>query len=283
MSGGVEPMLASGSFYGDPLGSRRIAGLLLSESAYSPGLAIPTHAHEAAFFYLVLQGSSTETYGRWARRAEASTLVFHPAGEAHANQWHEAGGRCFHIEIAPSMIQRLAEHSLVLDNPADFQGGWPVWLALRLYNEFQGTDAASGLAIEGLALEILAEASRHPVKIVEPRPPRWLRQARDLLHARFAESLSLDEIARASGVHPSHLARVFRQHYGCTVGEYVRRLRIDYARRQLSTSDDPLVEIALAAGFADQSHFSKTFKRLMGLTPAEFQRHFRPRNPDTTR
>jgi AraC family transcriptional regulator len=283
MSGGVEPRLAPGTFYGDPLGSRRVAGFLLSQSSYAPGLVLPNHAHEAAFFYLVLQGSSTETFGQQTRTATASTLVFHPAGESHANQWHGAGGQCFHIEIAPSTLDRIREHALILDEPADFQGGWPVWLALRLHNEFQQMDGVSALAIEGLALEMLAEASRRPVKTMEPHPPRWLRQARDLLHARFDESLSLDDIARAAGVHPSHLARVFRQQYCSTVGDYVRQLRIEYACRQLSTSDAPLVEIALAAGFADQSHFSKTFKRLMGLTPAEFQRHFRPRNPDTKR
>ena len=137
--------------------------------------------------------------------------------------------------------------------------------------------------MEGLALEMLAEASRRPVSFSERWPPRWLRRARELLHARFTESLSLDGIAEAVGIHQSHLARVFRQQYRCTMGDYVRQLRIDFACRQLSTSDAPLVEIALAAGFADQSHFSKSFKRLMGLTPGEFQRRFQRRNPDTKR
>jgi AraC family transcriptional regulator len=83
------------------------------------------------------------------------------------------------------------------------------------------------------------------------------------------------------GVHPAHLARVFRQQYGCTLGDYVRRLRVEFACRRMTTGDTPLVEIALAAGFADQSHFTKTFKSLVGITPAEFQRQFRPRNADT--
>jgi AraC family transcriptional regulator len=79
------------------------------------------------------------------------------------------------------------------------------------------------------------------------------------------------EIARRVGVHPVYLASEFRRRYGLTVGEYVRQLRIEYASRQLSTSDTPLVEIALNSGFSSQSHFSWTFKRITGITPAQFR------------
>jgi AraC family transcriptional regulator len=105
----------------------------------------------------------------------------------------------------------------------------------------------------------------------------------DLLHARFAESLSLDQIASAVGIHADHLTHAFRRQYGCTVGDYLRQLRIEFACRQMTTSDMPLVEIALAAGFADQSHFTKTFKRLMGMTPGDFQRNHRLNRFHTTK
>jgi AraC family transcriptional regulator len=92
------------------------------------------------------------------------------------------------------------------------------------------------------------------------------------VHDRFNDPLSLEAIAAAVGVHPSHLARVFRQQHQCTVGEYVRRLRLEFACHHLTTSDTPLAEIALAAGFADQSHFTKTFRRHIGTPPAQFRR-----------
>jgi AraC family transcriptional regulator len=85
------------------------------------------------------------------------------------------------------------------------------------------------------------------------------------------------------GVHPDHLVHAFRRQYHCTVGEYVRQLRIEFACRQITSSDMPLAEIAVEAGFADQSHFTKTFKRLVGMTPSEFQRHSRPSRLHTTR
>jgi AraC family transcriptional regulator len=78
-------------------------------------------------------------------------------------------------------------------------------------------------------------------------------------------------IADLVGVHPVHLASTFRQHYRCTIGEYVRHLRIEFACRMISSSEASLADIALAAGFFDQSHFSKAFKQLTGMTPSQFR------------
>jgi AraC family transcriptional regulator len=76
----------------------------------------------------------------------------------------------------------------------------------------------------------------------------------------------------AVGVHPVHLVRVFRKFQHCTVGEYIRQLRIDYARERMLSSNDPLIEIALSSGFADHTHFSRSFKRVTGMTPSEFRK-----------
>jgi AraC family transcriptional regulator len=147
----------------------------------------------------------------------------------------------------------------------------------RIYEEFRCTDAVSALTVEGLTLELLAEGARQGPRRAERTPPRWLQQVRDLLHAEFRERMTLDGIAGSVGVHPAHLARVFRELHGCTVGDYVRRLRIEYACHCLRTSDTALATIALAAGFADQSHFSRVFKRQTGVSPAVFRESIVPR------
>jgi AraC family transcriptional regulator len=123
----------------------------------------------------------------------------------------------------------------------------------------------------------MAEVSRRRVKTAENTSPRWLERTRELLHAHFTEDMTLKRIAGAVGTHPVHLARVFRQYHGCTIGEYVRRLRIESACRELALTDAPLSQIALALGFYDQSHFSRTFKKLVGLTPTVYQASFRKR------
>jgi AraC family transcriptional regulator len=273
----MHETLPAGVFYGQTTLRREVAGVVFAESIYREEPRIPKHQHANAFFNLVLEGTYTEVCGTRTRTRGPSTLALHPSGEVHADHWHGLGGRVFHVEIPPARLEQLRAYSPVLDSPRDFQGGLPVWLATRLYQEHLRNDGVSPLAMEGLVLEALAECSRCHAGDLERTPPRWLRQVRELLQARFAEHLRHGELAAAVGVHPVHLARVFRRHCGCTPGDYVRKLRVDFAARQLIASEEPLAGIAFAAGFSDQSHFTRTFKRQTGMTPAAFRRYFLPR------
>ena len=136
-------------------------------------------------------------------------------------------------------------------------------------------DTAASLIIEGLTLEIMAETARHSAQSIERTIPTWLKRAKELLRERFAENLTLEQIASEVGIHPVHLASVFRRKYHCTVGEYIRQLRIEYACREIEKGELPLAIIALEAGFANQGHFSTSFKRLTGLTPVSYRNSFR--------
>lgn len=274
----MGPKLAAGSFYGIRRKSCEAGGLRLTESLYPPAAVIPRHFHEVAYFGLVLEGSYTEAYGARTRECGPSTLLFHPSGEVHSECHDKAVVRILNIELSFQWLAHVQKHSRLLDCPFECSAGTAVRLATRLYNEFQNPDDLSCLAIEGLALELVVEARRHHRVCQHDRTrPPWLGQVEELLRARYTESLTLDDVAKAAGVHPAHLARVFRQHYRCTVGDYVRGLRIESACCQLSASNTPLSHIALATGYSDQSHFSTAFKRHTDMTPAEYRKVFRPR------
>ena len=267
----MSKQLGPGYLYGDTLRSRKVAGFDLSERIYPPGYKTPRHSHRRALFCFVIQGDYTETYGTRTRECKSSSLLFHPAGELHAEHFHESGGRSFIIEIEQPWMERVREHCTIEDRSADFSGGEIELLGRKLYKEFVLTDEASALVIEGLMLEMIGEASRRDPADTGGRRPRWLRQARDLLSERFAERLTLADVAKAVGVHPVHLAQTFHKSYRCTVGDYVRQLRIEYACHELATSQLPIVTIALAAGFCDQSHFTRTFKRCVGVAPSHYR------------
>ncbi len=267
--------LPPGSFYGETLRSSKLPNFELSERIYPARFQTPKHSHKQALFCFVMDGDYTEEYGGKMRECRSSSLLFHPPDELHAEYFHDSGGRSFLIEIEPVWFQRIREQLKVADNPANFYGGSLELLARKLYKEFVRMDDVSGIVIEGLLLEMLGEASRQYSQSAANQPPRWLQQARELLHARFAENLTLSEVARVVGVHPVHLAQMFHKTYSCTVGEYMRQLRIEYACRELATSEKPIVDIALAAGFCDQSHFTRTFKRSTGLAPSQYRETIR--------
>lgn len=268
--------LCSGRWYGETLSKDSVAGLTLTETVYQSNLKLPPHAHEQAYFCLVLTGSYTESYGRQARTCKTATLIFHPADEPHADHFH-SDSRCFNIQMDDAWIERMKPHSLSLNEPQDFHGGILPHLAMRLYDEFRQVDELSSLIVEGIALEMMGEASRNLSKNSDRVPPRWLVEVRQLLHERFSEHLSLRQQADCVGVHPVHLAREFRRFYHCTVGDYLRQLRIEFACEKLLQSDMPLSEIALASGFFDQSHFTRTFKQLTGKTPQAYRGRLRAR------
>jgi len=267
--------LAPGSYYGEALRGRKVGGFELSERVYPPGFRTPRHTHKRALFCLVMAGNYTEEYGGRTRECASSTLLYHPPEELHAEYFHDAGGRSFIIEIEPEWLKRLRDQGSVFEPAPGIKRGIPELLARRLYKELVQRDEVSDLIIEGLMMELVGESSRASSRSEINRPPRWLEQAKDLLHERFAEPLKLADIAHSVSVHPVHLAQVFHKSYRCTIGDYVRRLRVERACHDLANSESPLADIALAAGFCDQSHFTRTFKRLIGIAPSEYRRSIR--------
>lgn len=270
----IKPLrmkLSPAPFSGKQLRCFEQAGLALSETVYPSGLKMRCHAHGPAYFSLVLNGSYDERIGSKARVCKPLSLLFHPPGESHAVNFHDSLVRIFRFEVKSAWLECARQYGLSINEPVEFSGRANGWLAIRLYNEFRRMDEASPLAIEGLALEILAQASREKPNDLERHAPRFLERAKEIIHARFNEEMTLALLADAVAVHPVYLARQFRKHYHCTVGEYLRRIRIEQACAKILNSDLTLARIAASTGFCDQSHFANTFKRLTGMTPSEYR------------
>jgi AraC family transcriptional regulator len=248
------------------------AGFLLTDTGYSPGFARSWHVHDTPEFCFVFDGAFRETVGRTELPGRRLDLSFKPAGEVHCSEAGRTGARCLVIEVPPSRISAADGLARALDAPLSFQNGALADLGLRLVREMGITDELAPLVIEGIALELLAQASRSRRAAASVRCPPWMNAVRQLLHDCFARRLGLSEIAASVGVHPAHLAQVFRRVHGCTIGEYLRLLRVDHARRQLAGSERTLADIAFASGFCDQGHFTRTFKRLTGATPGQYRR-----------
>ena len=120
-----------------------------------------------------------------------------------------------------------------------------------------------------------AHAADHAPHARIDGPPRWLRRARDLLHERCGSALRMGAIAGDVGIHPVHLSRSFRLHFGVTMRAYLRDLRVRRACDELRRTEHSLSRIALSMGFADHAHFTRTFKVVRGLTPREYRRRER--------
>jgi len=270
----TDGKVGSGCSRANLLRLREVAGLSLTEATHPPDLQVPPHSHEEAHFCLLLQGLYEENCGKHIIVRKPSTLALMASGEIHSNRIHSTGIRFLSIEMTRPWLNRANGRLAFIRGLTQFDNGPLPWLAMRLYREFRSEDDVAPLAIEGLLLELLAGVTRQTFHS-ENGNAKWLSRARDFVHDRFQESISLAEVAEFAGVHPVSLARAFRRMHHCTVGEYVRKLRIEFACQKLTASDESLVEIAFSAGFSEQSHLCRTFKRLTGLTPSEYRSNSR--------
>lgn len=257
-----------------------VPGFRVIESHHPAELHQRRHCHERAQIIYVVEGRCSETYdGENLVAGAPRTLRYLPPRLAHSNSF-EAGSRCLIVEIEPETLARVDKHSKTLGRPGEIQSPTATWLAQRLHQEFLGADTASVVSLEGILLEMLAEAARHagsgPVRNV----PEWLRAAREYVEANFLRPLSLAEVARVARVNRVHLARQFRAYFSTSVGEFLRRKRVEHACHLVTTTNHSLAEVAIDCGFSDQSHFSSIFRRQMGLTPARFREmaHSSPQN-----
>jgi len=255
------------------VGKRDVGGFSLIEAWFPAGLHVPHHGHEKACFGSILRGACTEVYIGKTREYKPLSLEFLPPHHTHSVTYGIRPTLTFGVHIPNAVLTELIDQSLFQNVARYFYRDGPLSLLVaRLYEEFKRDDPLAPLAIEGLVFEMLAVSLRKNADLSSgTKPPAWLEQAREILHAHFLDNLSVQTIAQIVGVHAVHLCREFRRHYSSTLGAYVRQLRIEYACQEILKTNKSFAEIAVASGFSDQSHFSRTFKRIAGVTPASFR------------
>jgi AraC-like DNA-binding protein len=244
-------------------------GLVLTEIRHTQGRKLPVHTHESAYFGLLLDGGYAEWFTQRATEYGPFTLGFHPPSLTHEDEIAACGSRMFCIEVRDTFWQRTKNLLTAPKFTPDLCGRETTWLGVKLYRAFRA-ETLDALQIEEICGEMLQGCAR--VNLTEEKSvPSWLGQAVDLLHGEFRTQITLDAIAQELNLHPIHLSRVFRKKHGCTMSEYANRLRVQFACAKMSQGWPALDELALEAGFSDQSHMGRVFKSLVGDTPARFR------------
>ena len=246
----------------------------ISRVAFAPG-RLPRHYHDRACLTVILRGSFVERFAARALDCRAGGVLIKPPGESHSDEF--AGSSQIIIEPDERAAIRLGGVDRVFHQISYGRSGLATALAQRIAGELELTDPFTPLAVEGLALELLADSFRARAHAGRPSssvPPPWLARVREQLDDE-RRRITLSELAALAAVHPAYLARLFRRCYGVSIGQYARRARLDWVARELLESTEPLSLIAISAGFADQSHLTRVFRRHRGCTPGQYRTRFR--------
>jgi len=253
--------------FGSPQHRLSIGGMLVTATTYAGEDALPLHEHDDAYLCLVADGAYSQQASGTDTACSPGLLLTHPQGHRHANRFSPRGARCLSIfpahELADSSgLKRLLGDYRALRLPDAAR------LLTRIESELAADDDAAPLALQSAVFELVALACRNEG---DDKRPAWLAKVLQRLHDDPLAELSLPALGRLAGVHPAHLARRFQQAQGMSVGEYRRALRIRQACRELADGVRPIAEVAADAGFADQSHFARVFKRVTGQTPRDYR------------
>lgn len=255
--------------------TRAVAGPFeISKLFFPPAYRQEPFSPERGYVVVPLEGAVCKTFLGDSTTLSTGTVSTLPAGAAHSSRFAPGGAE---VLVIRSAVEEVTELDTLVRRRRHERVAASTHLGRRLAGELEAVDAGTSLALEGLVLQFLATASRG---VLEPSPRRcaaWLGTVRELLDEEAPEPLSISGLAARVGRRPAHVARAFRQEYGVTVAQYARSARLEWARRQLAESDATITQIAVAAGYVDQSHFTRAFGQHVGTTPARYREAARRR------
>ena len=229
------------------------------------------HHHDEPSLIVVVGGSYLEHIQGSEVEHAAGHMLFYPAFATHSQRFSSGGARKIVFTPEASSLDYLQERGVSVDTARYVATPVVSQMAHRVLAEVQSDDAFTPLALKGILLELVAAFARMEQSDRPAAPPSWVRAARDYVRECAEQNPSLETIAARAGKHPVHLAKEFRRYFGTTIGAYQRQLRLQRAEAMLLRRNFDLTDIALACGFADQSHFCRSFKAAYGVTPSKFR------------
>ncbi|MBX9599827.1 MAG: AraC family transcriptional regulator [Bryobacteraceae bacterium] len=255
----ASEQLPAGGFYGVNRRQWRGEAAVLTEVRHREPRRLPRHTHERAFLTLLVAGSYRERLGSREIEFRPLTMSYRPAWLEHQDEIGAGGAHFLLVETAGS--GREQEPRML--------GPAAVRAAARLYAALPRRDPDE---LEVLLAEL--GGTLNSPEFAEAGRPAWLMRVEERLLSSIDGAPPLRLAASEAGVHPIHVARTFRRVHGLSMTQWVHRQRISRACDALSRDVD-LARLSADLGFADQSHFTRVFRRETGITPAAMRRLLR--------
>lgn len=262
-------VLSTGQFFGDVCHFFHEQNLTLSVTDYNRAdrEASEMHYHLHPNIFFVLQGGVLEKARKTSNENLTGSISFYDAGEPHQNIRKLFPLKSINIEIEESFYREYEINSkqlreIVLNNP-DVK-----FKLLQVYHEILENDSLTALSVKLGLLDLLNWCKNLPMR---SQWPVWMLRLNELLQDRWNNVPTLAELSRETGVHPVTISKHFPAYMGCTLGQYLRKLKIDRSLA-LIRADVPLSTIAHECGFSDQSHFIRNFKRYTSYRPLAYKR-----------
>ena len=235
------------------------------------GTRVGWHYHENPHLTFILRGAVIEGTKKQVYHCSPGELLFHGAFEPHYNAKLEGSARCLHLDFHQDYLDEVAPRRSELDGIFSIRSPQVKVSCYKLFSEAVIFDDLSAASVHSLSLEILGQLLFND-RTEQLARPTWVNRLEEILRFEYAEKPSLEKLSRELSVHPVHLSRSFSRYFRCTLGEYVRNIRVERSLALMPRRNLTLTEIATTCGFADQSHFTRSFKQVMGARPSTYRK-----------
>jgi len=242
-------------------------GISIIETEYKDQVYEGWHCHKNTHITLFLKGGTLEKRKNDDFPVSEGTVLFYHSGELHLNQNTRFPSKNINLEIAENHFKEfeITEEAIRKGTSNIVQ---TKLLMLKMYHECLIADTFSKDSINML-LSNFAAAQNYSEQF--SKCPSWVFSLYEILNDCWNENPSLKDLSNILKISPISISKHFPRYFGCTLGEYIRRLKIDRSLTLIQKSSASLTEISFECGFADQSHFIRTFKQQTGFLPKNFR------------
>ncbi len=268
-----EGTLTSGNYFG--LKVEKVFSsdnISIIDSLYLSNSILSAHEHDTFHLVLVKNGMYEECFLKQKRILEKGDLIIHPGFQQHENKIFKNNTSVLNIEVSSEWMNKFGfDNNYNIENRI-FQGAITKHLhdLLCIYaNNFH----CNYIEIESLLIDIFDNIKQQTIKLDGTN--RIISRVKSFLQEADVDTkYSLQDIGINLNIHPIYLSRLFKEKTGMTIGEYIRKIKLDKACKDLAYSKSTITEIALSSGFYDQSHFIRVFKQNFGTSPLKFRKQF---------
>jgi len=273
--------LENGEYLGRNSRTFHIDGLIISKTIYQEKVFEGWHFHENNHLSFILEGGNREQRKQSERAILPGDIIFYPGGEWHRNSNTQHPSQNINLEIEDRFIKQYeagfiaAPHivfrALNTSSPHTGHQTSARLTALKIYHDCLADDQHSIVSIHQQLLSLLQTAGTTRDTDAHLFGGRTA-QVVSFLHDSWNESISLDDLVALTQLHPVTVSRHFTAYFRCSLGEYMRRIRIEKSLALIRGTDLSLTAIAHSCGFFDQSHFIRAFKKQTGFLPKAFRK-----------
>ncbi len=262
-------VLKTGEFFGETNETIQLSGLTITDTEYTLD-KVDWHYHENAYFTFILAGNVQEKSRKHDHICSPGSLLFHNWQDTHCNIKPPGYTRGFQIELSTEWFNSVFADKMVSSGSMIIHNPLMKKLMYNVFRESKLSGKQGQLSIDSLLTELVAGISASEKSNPE-RKPLWVKKLRDLLHSSTTDR-TLSSLAAEINLHPVYLSRSFPKYFKCSLGDYIRTIKIQRALKLFAEKEMSMTQIAFSCGFADQSHFIRSFRSVHSITPLHYQR-----------